>query len=48
MPLSSSGKKVFSSMKRRYGSKKGKAVFYATMNKRGLKARWERKRRRKR
>jgi len=42
MPLSKyyggSGEKVMSSMKKRYGSKKGKEVFYATANKRGLDA----------
>ena len=33
MPLSKSGKKVLSSMKKQYGTKKGKNVFYASMNK---------------
>ena len=32
------GKKVMRAMKKRYGSKKGKSVFYATAKKRGLKA----------
>ena len=31
-----SGSKVMKSMKKRYGEKKGKQVFYATANKRGL------------
>lgn len=39
MPLSEyfkgSGEKVMSSMKKKYGEKKGKQVFYATANKRG-------------
>ena len=30
------GKKVMASMKERYGEKKGKQVFYATANKKGL------------
>lgn len=33
MPLSKSGKKVLGNMKKQYGSKKGKSVFYASMNK---------------
>ncbi len=33
MPLSESGKKVMHSMVKEYGAKKGKQVFYATMNK---------------
>ena len=40
MPLSKyfkgSGEKVMSSMKKRYGEKKGKNIFYATANKKGL------------
>lgn len=32
------GKEVMSDMKKRYGEKKGKSVFYATANKRGLTA----------
>lgn len=31
------GKKVMASMKKRYGAKKGKQVFYATAVKRGFK-----------
>jgi hypothetical protein len=30
------GSEVMSKMKKRYGSKKGESVFYATANKRGL------------
>lgn len=30
------GEKVMKSMKKQYGEKKGKQVFYATANKRGL------------
>lgn len=33
MPLTASGKKVLSDMTQQYGSKKGKAVFYASINK---------------
>jgi len=30
MPLSKKGKKILTSMKKQYGTKKGKSVFYAT------------------
>lgn len=33
MPLTKSGKKVLSSMRKQYGGKKGKSVFYASINK---------------
>jgi hypothetical protein len=33
MPLSESGNKVLSAMEKEYGVKKGKAVFYASINK---------------
>lgn len=33
MPLTASGSKVMSSMQSQYGAKKGKSVFYASMNK---------------
>ena len=33
MPLTKSGKKVLSSMRKTYGKKKGKGVFYASINK---------------
>lgn len=33
MPLTESGKKVLASMKKEYGSAKGKQVFYASINK---------------
>ena len=40
MPVSAyykgSGEKVMSSMKKRYGEKKGESVFYATAKKRGF------------
>lgn len=39
-PMTSSGKKVMSSMKKEYGSKKGKNVFYATMKKKGMGSKW--------
>jgi len=35
MPISSKGQAILSDMKNRYGSKKGKSVFYATANKKG-------------
>ena len=41
MPVSEyykgSGSKVMASMKKKYGSRKGKSVFYATANKQGMK-----------
>lgn len=33
MPLTKSGKKVLRNMKEQYGAKKGKPVFYASINK---------------
>lgn len=33
MPLTSRGAKVLAAMIKEYGAKKGKAVFYASMNK---------------
>jgi len=33
MPLTKSGKEVMSSMKKKYGTKKGEEVFYASINK---------------
>ena len=32
MPLTPKGKEIMSSMKKQYGSKKGKSVFYASKN----------------
>ena len=32
MPLTSKGKKIMGSMKKQYGAKKGKEVFYASKN----------------
>ena len=43
MPLSKTGKEVMSSMKGQYGSKEGESIFYATMNKKGMKGEWENK-----
>lgn len=37
MPLSQSGKKVLTNMQKQYGDKKGKSVFYASINKGKLK-----------
>jgi hypothetical protein len=46
MPLTQTGKKVLRSMKSQYGSKKGKQVFYASINagKAGS-SKWHKKRR---
>ncbi len=33
MPMTPKGKKVMASMKKQYGAKKGKSVFYAARNK---------------
>ena len=33
MPLTDKGKKIMKSMKKQYGKKKGKQVFYASKNK---------------
>lgn len=41
MPLSKSGREVLGSMLSQYGSKKGEDVFYATMNKKKMKSKWE-------
>ena len=37
VPLTKKGKKMMSSMKKQYGMKKGKSVFYATVRKKKLK-----------
>lgn len=33
MPLTEKGEKIIAKMKKHYGSKKGKSVFYASINK---------------
>ena len=33
MPLSKKGEKIMNAMKKEYGAKKGKSVFYASFNK---------------
>lgn len=33
MPLTAKGKKILAAMKKKYGAKKGKEVFYASQNK---------------
>lgn len=33
MPITAEGRKVLASMKKQYGDKKGKSVFYASINK---------------
>ena len=33
MPLTKKGKKILGAMKKQYGAKKGKQVFYASINK---------------
>ena len=37
MPLTKKGTKIMSSMKKEYGAKKGKQVFYASANKKTIK-----------
>ena len=37
MPLTKKGKKILGSMKKQYGAKKGKQVFYASENKGNIK-----------
>lgn len=37
MPLNRKGKKILKTMKKNYGTKKGKSVFYAMENSRKLK-----------
>lgn len=37
MPLTKKGKKILSAMKKQYGAKKGKQVFYASQNKKIIK-----------
>ena len=45
MPLTESGRKVLSSMKKQYGGEKGKEVFYASINKKKVgSAKWHEKR----
>jgi len=45
MPLTKSGKKVMRSMKKQYGAKKGKSVFYASLNKKKKgSSKWHKKR----
>ena len=48
MPLTKTGRKVLRSMQKQYGTKKGKSVFYASINarKRGA-SKWHAKKRRK-
>ena len=36
MPLNTKGKKIMKSMKKQYGKKRGKQVFYATLNKKKI------------
>jgi hypothetical protein len=44
MPLTKTGKKVLRSMRKEYGTKKGKSVFYASINKGKLKGMEKKKR----
>ena len=37
MPLTDKGKKIMKSMKKQYGEKRGKQVFYASVNKKKIK-----------
>jgi hypothetical protein len=47
MPLTKKGRKIMSAMKKQYGAKKGKQVFYASQNKGTIKG-THRKRKKKR
>lgn len=40
-PLTKTGKKIKSNMEKEYGDKKGLEVFYATMNKKKMRKKWE-------
>jgi len=47
MPLTKTGKKVLKNMRKEYGTKKGKRVFYATMNKNKFKtSKWHKSKKR--
>ena len=37
MPLNKKGKQIMKSMKKQYGEKRGKQVFYASVNKKKIK-----------
>jgi hypothetical protein len=37
MPLTKKGQKIMTNMKKKYGNKKGKSVFYASKNKGSIK-----------
>lgn len=41
MPLTKTGRKVMSAMKKEYGEKQGKNVFYATAHKKDMEQKWE-------
>jgi len=47
MPLTAKGKKILASMKKQYGAKKGKEVFYASINKGKVTGAEHKKRKRK-
>lgn len=48
MPLTKSGRKIMRSMAKRYGKRKGKRVFYASINKKKKgSSRWHRKRKKR-
>ena len=46
MPLTKKGKKILGAMKKEYGEKKGKSVFYASQNKGTIKGTHKTRRRR--
>jgi|TARA_R100000231_G_scaffold101742_1_gene75685 hypothetical protein len=48
VPLTKKGKEIMKSMKKQYGSKKGEAVFYASMNKGTIKGVEKKSRKKKR
>ena len=47
MPLTAKGKKIMKSMKKQYGEKRGKTVFYASKNKGTIKGVEKKKKRSK-
>ena len=47
MPLTPKGKKILAAMKKQYGAKKGKQVFYASQNKGTIKGTHKKRKKRK-
>lgn len=46
MPLTAKGEKIIKAMEKEYGKKKGKAVFYASINKGKIKGAHKKKKKR--